>query len=70
MRAIREGGIVTWFQPQVALRPGETEVLDSNLDSQETAALFEAAQDAFRREVEGDAALRARARSSRSFAWS
>ncbi|MCI0669126.1 MAG: DUF4230 domain-containing protein, partial [Myxococcaceae bacterium] len=29
---------------KVALRPGETEVLDSNLDSQETAALFEAAQ--------------------------
>jgi Protein of unknown function (DUF4230) len=49
---------------KVALRPGETEVLGSNLDSQETAALFERAQEAFRQEVEADEALKARARVS------
>jgi hypothetical protein len=51
-------------QVEVTLRPGETEVLDSNLDSQETATLFQAAQDAFRAEVEADTALKGRARES------
>jgi hypothetical protein len=49
---------------QVALRPADTEILDSNLDSAETAKLFELAQEAFLREVERDEALKARARES------
>lgn len=48
----------------VELRPDETEVIGSNLDSAETARLFELARAAFEREVEADAALRARARAS------
>ncbi len=49
---------------QVVLKPGETEVVGSNLDSAETARLFELARAAFEREVQADAALRARARAS------
>jgi hypothetical protein len=52
------------LEVQVALRPGETEVIGSNLDSAETARLLELAQRAFEREVEADLALRARARAS------
>jgi hypothetical protein len=48
----------------VELRPGETEVIGSNLDSAQTAQLFELSKAAFRREVEGDAALRARAQAA------
>ena len=48
----------------VALRPQDTEIIDSNLDSAQTAKLFELARDAFEREVEADAALQARARQS------
>ena len=46
----------------VELRPDETEILGSTLDSAETARLFELARRAFEREVEADAALRERAR--------
>lgn len=49
---------------QVALRPGDTEVLDSNLNSEQTAELFQLAHEAFQREVEQDAQLKARARES------
>ncbi len=49
---------------QVVLRPADTEIIGSNLDSAETAHLFELARRAFEREVEADAALRARARGS------
>lgn len=52
------------IQIQVILKPGETEVMGSNLDSAETARLFELARLAFEREVGADAALRERARSS------
>ncbi len=48
----------------VELRPGETEVIGSNLDSAETAHLLELARAAFEREVEADRALRDRARLS------
>jgi hypothetical protein len=48
----------------VALRPGETEVIGSNLDSAETARLLQLAKDAFEREVEHDRALQERARAS------
>jgi hypothetical protein len=46
----------------VELRPGETEVIGSNLDSAETAKLLELARQAFQREVAADRALQARAR--------
>jgi Protein of unknown function (DUF4230) len=48
----------------VELRPGETEVIGSNLDSAETSRLLELAKLAFEREVEADRALRGRARAS------
>jgi hypothetical protein len=48
----------------IAIRPGETEVIGSNLDSAETARLLELARTAFEREVEADPALQARARAS------
>jgi len=46
----------------VELKPGETEVIDSNLDSAQTAELLERARAAFQREVEADPRLRDRAR--------
>jgi len=49
---------------QVELLPGETEIIDSNLDSAETAQLLAVAKDAFARQVEADPALRERARQS------
>ena len=51
-------------QAQVELRPGETEVMGSNLDSQQTTQLLAVAREAFEREALGDARLRERARSS------
>ncbi len=48
----------------VELRPDETEIIGSNLDSAETARLFDLAKSAFEREVSSDAALRERARTS------
>jgi hypothetical protein len=49
---------------RVELRPGETEIIGSNLDSAETARLLELARVAFFREVEADRALQDRARAS------
>jgi len=49
---------------QVVLRPGETEVIDSNLDSAQTAQLLEKARLAFENDVRADARLRQRARDS------
>jgi len=51
-------------QVQVELKPAETEVIGSNLDSKETAQLFELARTAFEREVGADEKLKARARAS------
>jgi hypothetical protein len=48
----------------VELRPGETEIIGSNLDSAETARLLELARDAFQRAVEADRGLNDRARAS------
>lgn len=48
----------------VELKPGETEVIGSNLDSAETARLLELAKVAFQREVMADRTLQARARQS------
>lgn len=49
---------------EVVLKPADTEVIGSNLDSAQTAHLFELARLAFEREVQADASLRARARAS------
>jgi len=46
----------------VELKPGDTEVIGSNLDSAETARLLELAKRAFEREVAADRALQGRAR--------
>jgi hypothetical protein len=48
----------------VELKPGETEVIGSNLDSAETARLLELAKAAFQREVSADRRLQARARAA------
>lgn len=48
----------------VELKPGETEVIGSNLDSAETARLLELAKAAFQREVSADRHLQARARAA------
>jgi hypothetical protein len=47
---------------RVELKPGETEVIGSNLGTVETAQLFELARSAFERELGADARLRERAR--------
>lgn len=52
------------MQAKVELRPGETEVISSTLDSAQTAQLLELARAAFEREVMADPALQARARGS------
>ncbi len=52
------------LRAQVSLRPEDTEIIDSNLDSAQTAKLFELAKSAFEREVEADAALQGKARAS------
>jgi hypothetical protein len=49
---------------QVELKPGETEVIGSNLDSSETAQLFELARAAFESQVRSDEKLNRRARES------
>jgi hypothetical protein len=49
---------------QVELRPGETEIISSNLDSAQTAQLLELAKGAFEREVMADPTLQAKARGS------
>jgi hypothetical protein len=63
-----EGRVATVALPpvraQVELLPGETEVMGSNLDSAQTARLFDLAKQAFERELAADTALRERARGS------
>jgi hypothetical protein len=51
-------------QAKVELKPGETEVIGSNLDSAQTAQLLELARVAFEQEVLADHKLRDRARAS------
>jgi hypothetical protein len=52
------------LEVKVELRPGETEIIDSNLDSQQTAYLLERARAAFEREASNDSRLKERARQS------
>jgi hypothetical protein len=51
-------------QTQVELRPAETEIIGSNLSSEQTAQLFERARNAFEAEASADKALQERARDS------
>src|SRR5919199_1444232 len=51
-------------QVQVELKPAETEIIGSNLDSKQTAQLFELARAGFEREVRADEKLKAQARAS------
>ncbi len=63
-----EGRIATVTLPplrvQVELLPSETEVMGSNLDSAQTARLFDLAKQSFEKEVMADSALQERARGS------
>ncbi len=68
-RSVRVSGREVWVvlpavRATVELRPAETEVIGSNLDSAETARLLDLAKVAFEREVAADRGLRERARAS------
>jgi hypothetical protein len=52
------------LEVKVELKPGETEIIGSNLDSAQTTLLLERAREAFEREVKGDVRLKERARRS------
>ena len=51
-------------ETRAELKPAETEIIGSNLDSAETAQLFALAKEAFEREVEQDAVLKEKAADS------
>ena len=51
-------------QTEVELRPAEVEIIGSNLNSEQTAQLFERARNAFEAEVVADKVLQERARES------
>jgi hypothetical protein len=51
-------------QTRVELLPAQTEIIGSNLDSEQTAQLFDKAKNAFEGEVNADQALQERARAS------
>lgn len=64
---VRDGIVELVLPPlevQVLMRPDETEILDSNLNSEETAKLFALAHEAFEREVRENPELRKKARAS------
>jgi Protein of unknown function (DUF4230) len=52
------------LQTHAEVRPAETEVISSNLDSAQTGELLELARVAFEQDARSDAALQARARAS------
>jgi hypothetical protein len=51
-------------QTRIELLPAQTEIIGSNLDSEQTAQLFESSRNAFESEVSADKALQERARVS------
>ena len=68
-RALRVSGrqvLVVLPRPQtrIELLPAQTEIIGSNLNSAQTAQLFDAAKNAFEGEVQADKALQERARDS------
>jgi len=56
--------VLPQVEVKVELRPAETEIIGSNLDSAQTAELFERARAAFEAEVAADKGLQQRARQS------
>jgi len=56
--------VLPHVQTSVEIKPAETEIIGSNLDSAQTAQLFEKAKNAFEAEVSADKDLQIRARSS------
>jgi hypothetical protein len=64
VRGRRVEVVLPRVQTQVELRPAETEIIGSNLDSEQTAQLFERARNAFEAEVSADKGLQERARES------
>ncbi len=56
--------VLPQVETKVELRPAETEIIGSNLDSAQTAQLFERARNAFEAEVTADQGLQKKARSS------
>jgi hypothetical protein len=68
-RSLRVSGrrievVLPQVETKVELRPAETEIIGSNLDSAQTAQLFERARNAFEADASADKNLQARARSS------
>jgi hypothetical protein len=51
-------------QTRIELLPAQTEIIGSNLDSEQTAQLFDAAKNAFEGEVSADKELLQKARAS------
>ena len=64
MSGRRVEAVLPPVQVQVELKPAETEIIGSNLDSKQTAQLFELARAGFEREVAADERLKAQARAS------
>jgi len=64
VRGRRVEVILPRVETRVELLPAQTEILGSNLDSKQTAALFESAKNAFESDVKGDKELVERARES------
>ncbi len=64
VRGRRVEVVLPRVQTQVELRPAETEIIGSNLDSEQTAQLFEKARNAFEAEASADRGLQERARES------
>src|SRR3954464_2993383 len=56
--------VLPHVETQVELKPAETEIIGSNLDSEQTAQLFERARNAFEAEASADKGLQDRARES------
>jgi len=52
------------IEATVELKPGDTEVINSNLDSQQTTQLLQSAKEAFEREAMRDPKLQSRAKES------
>ncbi len=64
VRGDRVDVVLPPLQTRAEVRPGETEILQSNLDSAQTAELLELARVAFEAEARADTGLQGRARAS------
>lgn len=64
VRGDRVDVVLPPMQVKVELRPGDTEIIGSNLDSEQTAKLFELAKEAFENEARTNRQLQEKARQS------